>query len=219
MEQIVKVLDKEIVPVEYKGERFVTFRQVDELHGRLEGTARKAFYSNKDRFIEGVDYVKLPYGVWSQMTAVRNTDCGLVSAVRQTDSSRDQHNSMIFLTESGYLLVTKPFMDNHSWKIQRELVQRYFIVEAIKAGRFQVMPAPTQSGIVVNLQKELLSKNLLWAKIMRYMDMGLTRREICKLVERDKSTVRCHVRRMEACGLIAPPTNLPVRQRTAEHLH
>lgn len=207
MEQLVKVLDKEIKPIAYKGERVLTFRQVDELHGRLPHTAKKAFYSNKDRFIEGEDYVKLPYEEWSHMTAVRNTDCG----------DTGQRNPMIFLTKFGYLLVTKPFMDNHSWKIQRELARRYFIVEAIKAGRHEM--TFSTALVLGDIQKELLSAKPLWAKIKRYKEYhNLSNAEICKLLGREKSTVRMHIRRMEACGLLVPPANLPVLQKCAVHL-
>ncbi len=41
---------------EYKGQRVVTFKDIDTVHGRAAGTARRNFNSNKSRFIENTDY-------------------------------------------------------------------------------------------------------------------------------------------------------------------
>ncbi|EEX0080363.1 ORF6N domain-containing protein, partial [Salmonella enterica] len=35
-------------------------------------------------------------------------------------------NGIIFLTESGYLMLVKSFTDDLAWKVQRELVNNYF---------------------------------------------------------------------------------------------
>ena len=41
---------------EFNGVPVVTFKDVDSLHQRPEGTARKRFYDNQQRFVEGEDY-------------------------------------------------------------------------------------------------------------------------------------------------------------------
>ena len=46
----------EISVKEYQGNRVVTFKDIDTVHGRPEGTARKRFNDNKEHFIEGVDF-------------------------------------------------------------------------------------------------------------------------------------------------------------------
>lgn len=47
---------------EYNNHRVVTFKDIDTVHERPEGTARKRFNDNREHFIEGVDFFKVPYG-------------------------------------------------------------------------------------------------------------------------------------------------------------
>lgn len=56
------------------------------------------------------------------------------------------------------------------------------------------------------LVMELLRTNPLWADIRRYTLMGLKQKEICKLVDRCKDTVRAHTRRMRELGLLEAGT-------------
>ena len=44
---------------EYNGFRVVTFKDIDTVHYRPSGTARKRFNDNRSRFIEGIDYYKI----------------------------------------------------------------------------------------------------------------------------------------------------------------
>lgn len=115
MEQLVKINNADVSVREYKGQRVVTFKDIDNVHGRPSGTAHRNFKANKNRFIEGVDYYKLqkdeirPFGIMSP-------------------------NGGTILTESGYLMLAKSFTDDLAWKVQRELVNNYF--------RPQVQPEP-----------------------------------------------------------------------------
>lgn len=56
---LVKVSDHDIKVKEFDGQRVVTFKDIDMVHERPEGTARKRFNDNKKRFIENVDYFKV----------------------------------------------------------------------------------------------------------------------------------------------------------------
>ncbi len=56
MDYIVNVNNLVLSPKEFNGKRVVTFKDIDLIHERIEGTARKRFADNKERFIEGVDY-------------------------------------------------------------------------------------------------------------------------------------------------------------------
>ncbi len=91
----------------YNGKRVVTFKDIDTVHGRPEGTAGRNFRKNKEHFIEGVDYFKI------QPDEIRRV--GITSP-----------NGGIVLTESGYLMLAKSFTDDLAWKVQRELVNSYF---------------------------------------------------------------------------------------------
>ena len=103
--------DKPLPIREYKGNRVVTLKEIDEVHGRKDGTARKRFNDNKKRFIEGVDYFKITASEFR--TLFEGLDMR-----HQTDIS--------LITESGYLMLVKSFSDDLAWTVQRELVNFYF---------------------------------------------------------------------------------------------
>ena len=107
----VSINNTDISVKEYNGQRVVTFKDIDKVHGRRDGTARKRFNGNKKRFIEGEDYF------------VRNTD----EAKEEFDIIAP--NGLTLITESGYLLLVKSFTDDLAWAVQRELVKSYFKVK------------------------------------------------------------------------------------------
>lgn len=44
---------------EYRGKRVVTFKDIDTVHKRPDGTARKRFNDNRRYFVSGVDFYRL----------------------------------------------------------------------------------------------------------------------------------------------------------------
>lgn len=111
MEAIKLVISNEVHEVrikEFNGQRVITFRDIDTLHHRPTGSARKTFNSHRKQFVEGEDYFVL------------NTDEAQVSFGLKAP------NGIILLTESGYLLLVKPFTDDLAWAVQRQLVKAYF---------------------------------------------------------------------------------------------
>lgn len=56
MKTIVSINGKDVSIKEYKGFRVVTFKDIDMVHGRPDGTAGRNFRENRKRFIETVDY-------------------------------------------------------------------------------------------------------------------------------------------------------------------
>lgn len=90
------------------------------------------------------------------------------------------------------------------------------LMEEIRAGKITIKPNPQRekSAAVFDAMKaELLRRAPTWRKILRYKAMGLRHTEISLLLDWDPSTVRRHVRKMEACGLLTPPPNLPKLQK------
>lgn len=81
---------------EYNGERVVTFKDIDAVHKRPEGTASRNFRKNRSRFIEGVDYY------------------------------RKDSNSVVFVNEVGYALIVKSFTDDSAWSATRGMIREYF---------------------------------------------------------------------------------------------
>lgn len=93
---------------EYEGKRVITFKDIDRVHERPDGTARKAFNRNKKRFIEGEDY----------FVHERDEAKLLFGAIAP--------NGLTTVTESGYLMISKVFDDDIAWDVQRRLVNSYF---------------------------------------------------------------------------------------------
>lgn len=73
---------------EYRGQRVLTFKDIDTAHGRPDGTSRRNFNKNKAHFIECEDWYKI------QPNEIRAV--GISSP-----------NGGIVLTESGYLMLVK----------------------------------------------------------------------------------------------------------------
>lgn len=107
MNNIVKINDVELTPIEYRGVRVMTLAMMDTAHKRPEGTARRNYNENKIRLIEGEDYF------------VRNSsearEMGFVAP-----------NGLVLLTETGYSMLVKSFTDDLAWDVQRQLVRSYF---------------------------------------------------------------------------------------------
>lgn len=126
MAELIKIEDTEMQVREYNGQRVVTFKDIDTVHQRANGTARNAFNRNKKYFIKGVDYITLTPEEQANIDYVRLT---YIPA-----------KGITLLTESGYLMVVKTFNDDLSWQVQRQLVNAYFKVREPA----HVVPAITQ---------------------------------------------------------------------------
>ena len=96
---------------EYNGQRVVTFKDIDAVHKRPNGTAGRNFRTNRKHFIEGEDFYKIT-----------------PDEFRRTIGNMDsrQSNDVTLLTETGYLMLVKSFTDDLAWDVQRQLVKSYF---------------------------------------------------------------------------------------------
>lgn len=108
MAEMIHIGNSDIAIKEYKGNRVVTFKDVDTVHKRPEGTARVAFNTHKDKFISGEDYFV----------------CDVYEAKELFGITAP--NGTTLLTEQGYLMLVKPFGDDLAWDVQRQLVKTYF---------------------------------------------------------------------------------------------
>lgn len=110
----VKINDIDLPIKEYNGKRVVTFKDVDTVHKRPEGAARKRFSDNKKHFIEGVDYFKVK--------------CSEVRPFfgQTLPNGFNPKADIALLTESGYLMLVKSFTDDLAWIVQRQLINTYF---------------------------------------------------------------------------------------------
>ena len=101
---------------EYDGQRVVTFKDIDEVHQRPKGTAKRNFTRNKKHFIENEDYF-----------VVTREDVG--TNFVPTYGFNEKAPSGILVTETGYLMLVKSLRDDLSWDVQRQLVKAYFKVK------------------------------------------------------------------------------------------
>lgn len=109
----IQINNKDLSVKEFRGQRVVTFKDIDMLHERVEGTARKRFNDNKKYFIPNEDYFVL-----NSDEAVKVF--GIIAP-----------NGLNLITESGYLMLVKSLRDDLAWKVQRDLVNNYFRVKSI----------------------------------------------------------------------------------------
>jgi len=99
---------------EHEGQRVVTLREIDAVHQRPDGTARKRFNDNRAHFIEGVDFFKVK--------------CSEVRPFfgQTPPNGFNPDADIVLITESGYLMLVKSFTDDLAWTVQRQLVNTYF---------------------------------------------------------------------------------------------
>ena len=119
MADIITIENTEMQIREYNGERVVTFKDIDAVHGNKSGTAKRNFTRNKKHFIENEDFV----------IATRDLLKGDNLSLLNIDVPT---RGITLLTESGYLLIAKSFTDDLSWNVQRQLVNAYFKVREVQ---------------------------------------------------------------------------------------
>lgn len=122
MNEIITINQQQIAAKEYQGQRVVTLKDIDLVHNRPEGTARRNFNTNREHLIEGTDYF------------VRNS----YEAKEEFDMVAP--NGLVLLTESGYLMLVKSFTDDLAWEVQRALVNNYFRVKTAETNLSQLSP-------------------------------------------------------------------------------
>lgn len=115
MNELINIQGTEISIKEYQGQRVVTFSDIDRVHGRPEGTAKRNFNANKSHFTEGEDYFRV------SSDEIRTN--GIFSV------SDNDHRDKALITEQGYLLIVKSFNDDLAWEVQKSLVKSYFKIK------------------------------------------------------------------------------------------
>ena len=169
MNDIVKIEDTEMQIREYGGQRVVTFKDIDMVHKRPDGTSKNAFKRNKKHLVENEDYVILKPKVHE--TYFRNIVV--------------PNRGITVLTESGYLLLVKVFDDELAWKVQRQLVNSYFRLKEID-GQFQ--PQDERPQIGYRTSSTPVPRNPNWyARNRRRMN------EICENAGISLSTLYHHI--------------------------
>lgn len=144
MNDLVKIGNQEISKKEFKNQRVITFKDIDTVHERPDGTARKRFNDNKKHFIEGTDFFKITPSEFR--TAIGDMDLR-------------QQNDVTLITESGYLMLVKSFTDDLAWDVQRQLVDSYFRkvkpLSQIEMMRIQLGMVDNHEDRITNLENNM----------------------------------------------------------------
>ena len=140
---------------EFDGQMVVTLKDIDTLHQRPEGTAKRNFNQNKKYFIEGVDYF------------VRN------SYEASNEYGIAAPNGLKLFTQTGYLMIVKSFTDDLSWEIQRRLVNGYFAAQRVEM-TFMGTPVVTlmEAARALNIPYNTLTHRFTAPAIYSQMRMG-----------------------------------------------
>lgn len=146
---IIPIGNHEISVKIYNGQRVVTFKDIDMVHERPEGTARKRFADNRERFIEGTDYFVVTPKILEESQKSEKRTSGIYEV---------NPRGTAFITESGYLMLVKSFTDDLAWDVQRKLVGSYFRVK--EAVNTELSPQLQMLQGILNqmVQKELADK-------------------------------------------------------------
>lgn len=145
MAELVKIEGTELAIREYNGQRVVTFKDIDTVHHRPDGTARRNFNRNRTRFVEGEDYFRVC--------------ANEIRTHKIVDISNKTVEDVVLLTEMGYLMVVKSLKDDLAWQVQRQLVNAYFKAKA----QPQTAVAPVQvEDTKYNTSNTLVPKVKSW---------------------------------------------------------
>lgn len=136
--EVIRIGKTDIFIKEYNGQRVVTFKDIDDVHNRPDGTANKRFLDNKKRFVEGEDFFK-----------VSNSE---IRKSRIIPISDNDYMDKILVTEQGYLMLVKSFTDDLAWEVQRKLVNEYFRTKKLS----QVEMMRIQLGMIDNHEERIV---------------------------------------------------------------
>lgn len=160
MNDIIKINNHDISIKEYKGQRVVTFKDIDVVHGRPEGTARKRFADNRKHFVEGEDFF---------IVTPQDLENSEMSEKRTLENDITSNRGTALITEQGYLMLVKSFTDDLAWKVQRQLVSSYFRVRQLVDERlspetkmlFQMINQIATTELQAKEAKELAQKAIV----------------------------------------------------------
>lgn len=136
MNNLVTIGNTQFIAKTLDGKPVLTFRDIDAIHHRPEGSAKRNFNTNRQRFIEGEDFFKI-------------TPSEFRTAIGDMDAR--QQNDVTLFTESGYLMIVKSFTDDWAWEVQRKLVKTYFRAKELAAEQ----PKPMSTNDLFELQLKI----------------------------------------------------------------
>lgn len=163
MEGIVRINNNDLQVKMWNGQRVVTLSDIDKVHSRPSGTARRNFNENKKHLILNEDYI------------VRN------SYEAKQEYNITAPNGLTLFTESGYLLLVKSFTDDLAWEVQRDLVNSYFKLKELAPQSSEVTILQDKLSTVFvqinNMENILESQSELLNSVMDSMTISTRQQE------------------------------------------
>lgn len=114
MNNKILINNKNIEIKKYNGEIILTAYDIADLHERDVKRINESFRHNIDKFVEKEDYY-----------IINKNSINDKKIFGQRFIPNNIKQLLIF-NESGYLLLAKTFQDDFSWKIEKELLKKYF---------------------------------------------------------------------------------------------
>ena len=142
MNELVTIGNQEITMKEFNNQRVVTLRDIDLVHERPEGTAKRNFTENRNKFIEGEDYINVS-----------------LKDENRTLGFEIPNRGITLITEQGYLMLVKSFTDDLAWKVQRQLVNTYFRARK-PISALEQLQLNQQAILEVNVKVEDVARDL-----------------------------------------------------------
>ena len=157
---------KDLVPVEYQGQRLLTGKQLAEFYGTTPNVIKHNFRNNREHFVEGTHYFKLKGEVLKELkrrvwksTLEGNVitrqnpvaqATNLESALEDRISTRQSPvaqatNELILYTVQGAARHAKILTTQKAWDIFNELEQFYFANKTVE-------PPPVQDSLFPDVE-------------------------------------------------------------------
>ena len=168
MKEIVRINNNDIQVKMWNGQKVVTLTDIDSVHERVEGTAKRNFIENKNHLIINEDYFFLkPADVQKYEKRTLGFDV--------------PNRGLTLFTESGYLLLVKSFTDDLAWEVQRDLVNSYFKLKELAPQSSEVSILQDKLSTVFvqinNMENILESQSELLNSVMDSMTISTRQQE------------------------------------------
>ena len=189
MTNIATINNHDLIIKEHTNQRVITFKDIDAIHERPDGTAKRNFNTNKEYFIKGEDYHEITKREFSTNFVPNSKERG------------NPDLTVVLITETGYLMLVKSFTDKLAWKVQRELVKSYFKTNSISQSALpttQSTQIPSASDIALYYLTEAM-KSITTAQSNAEKELSFIKEfasEQCMSFGYDVTDLKCNVKEL-----------------------
>ena len=187
--------------MEINGEKVLTAWDIAKIHRRETREINQNLKNLQGKMVEGEDY----YSLSREELAKSN--------ILIQDFIPNNVKKIVLFNEAGYLMISKTFDDDFSWKLQKFLIKNYFsmqrFVEAVQNGEIELRKkeAPTEFEIK-KLENESEMIKLEKAKLLERLANSITN-------EKMKNTLIIHSANTVTGQLLLEPEKAERRSYTA----